>query len=160
INRALQSTSGIDANLRYRVDTEREGSFYFERAYSHTRESEFREFPDSVPFDRDSLQNFDWRSRMRGSVTWEYGDFTTTLFGTRYGSLPNWEETGRIAPYHIYNFNLAWQATDDLRVSCIANNVLNKFHPEDDSFFTYPFFWRGFSPIGRELFVQFDYRFN
>lgn len=160
INRALQSTSGIDANLRYRLETEREGAFFFELAYSHTLESEFREFPDSVPFDRDSLQNFDWRSRMRGSVTWEYGDFTTTLFGTRYGSLPNWEETGRIAPYHIYNFNLTWQANDDLAVSFIANNVLNKFHPEDDSFFSYPFFWRGFSPIGRELFVQFDYRFN
>ena len=160
INRAYLTTSGIDANLRYRFETEREGNFYFELAYSHTLESEFREFIDSEPFDRDDLQNFDWRSRMRGSVTWEYGDFTTTLFGTRYGSLPNWAETGRIAPYHVYNFAVKYDVTDDLAVSFIANNVLNKFAPKDDTFFTYPFFWRGYSPIGRELFVQIDYRFN
>lgn len=40
------------------------------------------------------------------------------------------------------------------------NNVFNTLHPKDDTFFDYPFFWRAFSPIGREVFASFSYRFN
>ena len=41
-----------------------------------------------------------------------------------------------------------------------VNNLLDTKAPEDDSFNTFPFFWRAYSPVGREVFVQFDYKFN
>jgi iron complex outermembrane recepter protein len=159
INRSFLSNEGIDASLRYRYDTERWGDFSFQLAWSHVLDQKFAEFEDQ-PRDsyRDDLTNFDFRSRLRGSVTWEYEDFTATVFGLRYGSLPNWEETGRIKPYMVYNVNLGYRFSENFSAQLIVNNVLDTYAPEDDSFFTYPFFWRAYSPIGREVFGQVEFR--
>lgn len=159
INGSFLSNEGIDASLRYGLDTDRYGNFSFLLAWSHVLDQKFAEF-EGQPREsyRDDYTNFDFRSRMRGSVSWEYKDFTATVFGLRYGSLPNWEETGRIAPYITYNTNFSYKFTENFSASLIVNNVTNKFAPEDDSFFTYPFFWRAYSPIGREVFVQADFR--
>jgi outer membrane receptor protein involved in Fe transport len=161
INSSFLGTTGIDAALNYKFETERYGDFAFNLQWSHTLTQKYAEFEGEPRDDyRDSLQNFDWRSRVRATTTWQPNDnWTATLFMTRYGSLPNWEETGRIAPYFIYNTNISWKATNDLEVSLIVNNIRNTFHPRDDSFFTYPFFWRGFSPIGREVFLQAEWTF-
>lgn len=158
INRSYISNEGIDATLRYSLDTDRMGNFGFQLGWSHVLDQKFAEF-EGEPRDsyRDDLTNFDFRSRMRGSVSWEYKDLDVTVFGTRYGSLPNWAETGRIAPYHVYNLNVGYSFTENFRASLIVNNVLDKIAPKDDTFFTYPFFWRAFSPIGREVFVQAEF---
>jgi iron complex outermembrane recepter protein len=37
--------------------------------------------------------------------------------------------------------------------------VLNKRPVEDDTFFDFPYFWRAYVPVGREVFLQVDYRF-
>ena len=159
INRSFLSNEGIDASIRYQLDTDRMGEFAFQLAWSHVLDQKFAEFADE-PRDsyRDDLTNFDFRSRMRGSVTWKYQDFTATVFGLRYGSLPNWEETGRIAPYMVYNMNLGYRFSENFSAQLIVNNVLDKGAPKDDSYFTYPFFWRAYSPIGREVFGQIEFR--
>jgi outer membrane receptor protein involved in Fe transport len=159
INGSFLSNKGIDASMTYSLDTDRYGNFGFQLAWSHVLDQKFAEF-EGQPREsyRDDLTNFDFRSRMRGSVSWEYNDLAITVFGTRFGSLPNWEETGRIAPYITYNTNLTYKFTENFSASLIVNNITNKFAPEDDSFFTYPFFWRAYSPIGREVFVQADFR--
>jgi iron complex outermembrane receptor protein len=161
INRSFLGTDGIDAAIAYKLETERMGDFNFNLQWSHVLGQEFAEFEgEDIEDYRDDMTNFDFRSRMRGSVTWRPNDeWTATLFAFRYGSLPNWEETGRIAPYIIYNTNVSWKATEKLEVSLIVNNIRNTFHPKDDSFFTYPFFWRAFSPVGREMFLQAEYTF-
>src|SRR3546814_20454369 len=74
------------------------------------------------------MQNFEHRSRVRGAVTWQYNDRTTTLFGLRYGSIPNWAETSRLQPYITYNFNIGKQITNDLKVTLLVNNVLTTPH--------------------------------
>lgn len=159
INRSYISNEGIDASLRYDMDTDRYGNFSYQLSWSHVLDQKFAEF-EGEPREsyRDDLTNFDFRSRMRGSVSWEYKDLNVTVFGIRYGSLPNWAETGRIAPYHVYNLNVGYEFTENFRASLIVNNVLDKIAPKDDTFFSYPFFWRAFSPIGREVFVQADFR--
>jgi iron complex outermembrane recepter protein len=91
---------------------------------------------------------------------WSMGDWTTNVFSTRYGSLPNWQETGRIAPYILWNVNIGKKITDKLTATMYVNNVFNNFHPEDDGFNSYPYFWRAYSPIGREVSAQFEYKFN
>ncbi|WP_374601500.1 TonB-dependent receptor plug domain-containing protein [Arenimonas sp.] len=158
INGSFISNEGIDASIRYTLDTDRMGNFGFQLGWSHVLDQKFAEF-EGQPRDsyRDDLTNFDFRSRMRGSVSWQYKDLDVTVFGTRYGSLPNWAETGRIAPYHVYNLNVGYEFTENFRASLIVNNVLDKIAPKDDTFFTYPFFWRAFSPIGREVFVQAEF---
>jgi len=93
-------------------------------------------------------------------VAWSLDDWNANVFATRYGSLPNWQETGRIAPYVLWNLNVSKQITEKMEVSLFVNNVFNKFHPKDSGFNTYPYFWRAYSPLGREISAQVEYKFN
>jgi len=52
------------------------------------------------------------------------------------------------------------QVTDKLGVNFYVNNVFDKVHPRDDGFNSYPYFWRAFSPIGREVALELEYKFN
>jgi outer membrane receptor protein involved in Fe transport len=160
INRSFLSTKGIDASLNYRFDGDDWGVFNTSLAWSHTLEQKTQEFPnDPINSYRDDLTNFDFRSRVRGSVSWVLNDWNAAVFGLRSGSLPNWGETGRIAPYITWNLNVGKAITENARVSLYVNNVFDNVHPRDDSFNSYPYFWRAYSPIGREVSVQWDYSF-
>ena len=98
--------------------------------------------------------------RRPGTFTWQGDEWGAALYGYRWGSLPNWAETGRIGSHTIWNVNVSKQLTDNMEVTLIVNNVLDDIHPEDDTFNSYPFFWRAFSPVGREVFVEFSYLFD
>lgn len=161
INRAYRSVEGIDATFRYRATTDRWGSFDTQLAYAHTLKSETQERSDTERVNwRDHMQNFEHRSRLRGAVTWQHNDWTTTLFGLRYGSIPNWAEDARLGSFTTYNFNIGKKLTNDVRVTLLVNNVFNKTHLDDPSHTAWPYFnyWGGQSPIGREVFVQMDFR--
>jgi outer membrane receptor protein involved in Fe transport len=161
INRAVLTNDGVDASFNWNIPTDNLGRFNFNLTWSHILDQEFAEFEDEEPDSyRDDLTNFDFRSRIRGSVGWQYKNFSTTVFGTRWGSLPNWEETGRIRPHMSYNLNMGYAFTPKFRMSLIVNNVLDDIARDDDTFFSYPFFWRAFSPVGREVFLQANYIFN
>ena len=160
INRTFLSTKGIDASILYRFDGSDWGLFNTSLAWSHTLEQKTQEFPnDPINSYRDDLTNFDFRSRIRGSVSWELNDWNAAVFMLRYGSLPNWQEDGRIAPYFIWNMNVGRQLTENSRLSLYVNNVFDNVHPRDDGFNSYPYFWRAYSPIGREVQVQYDFKF-
>ncbi len=160
INRSILTNEGLDATINWNLNTDSAGLWRFNLTWSHILDQEFAEFDDEQPRSyRDDLTNFDFRSRVRASIGWQYEDFTATLFGQRYGSLPNWAETGRIDHFATYNLNVGYQFTDKLRMSFIANNLFNDIHPKDETFNSYPYFWRAFSPIGREMFIQANYSF-
>lgn len=162
INRALQSTSGIDVAARYRLDTERFGRFNFDLSWSHVLDEKRAQFAEDPIVDyRDNPQNFDFRSRVRGSVNWQAGPWSTTLFGIRYGSTPNWFETTRIGSWTKYNLNLTYRFNERMSAAIIVNNLLDEPPPRDPTFNTYPYFsTANYDPYGREAFVQFDYRFD
>lgn len=160
-NQAMQETSGIDASFRYRLDTDRLGEFNFGVSWTHVLKLEEQDFPDGEIINtRDHLQYFNFRSRVNWSVGWERDDWAANIYGYRWGSLPNWAETGRIAPYIVWNTSISKKITDKATVGVYVNNILDKLHPEDDTFNSYPFFWRAYSPVGREVFLQLDYKFN
>lgn len=160
-NQALVTTSGIDAKWRYRLDTDRLGDFRFDLGWTHVLKLDVQEFPGSEVIEtRDNLQYFNARSRVNGSVAWNRDDWAAAVYFIRQGSLPNWGETGRIAPHFQWNINVAKEITDKATIGVYVNNVFDKIAPRDDTFNTYPYFWRAYSPVGREVFVQFDYKFN
>ena len=80
--------------------------------------------------------------------------------GFRNGSLPNWAETGRIAPYIIWNAGVQKKITDKMTIGFAVQNLLDKLAPSDDTYNAYPFFWQSYSPIGREVFANINYKFN
>lgn len=162
VNQSFLRVAGIDAGVNYRMDTDRFGRFAWQLAWSHTLASERQTFAtDPIQADwRDDANNFDFRSRVRASLGWSKDDWTANVFSTRYGSLPNWQETGRVAPYILWNFNAGKMITEKMKISFFVNNVFNKFSPRDDGFNSYPYFWRAYSPIGREVSAQVEYKFN
>lgn len=162
INRAFQSTNGIDLSAKYALDTARWGNYRFDLGWSHVLSEKRKQFAeDPIEEYRDDPQNFDFRSRLRGSVSWQMGQWTTTLFGTRYGSTPNWAETGRIGSWKKYNLTVSHQFNDRLSASIIINNVLNEAPPRDPTFDTYPYFsTSNYDPYGREGFLQVNYKFK
>ncbi|MHC9084414.1 TonB-dependent receptor plug domain-containing protein [Luteimonas sp. RIT-PG2_3] len=160
-NQAMQETTGIDASFKYALDTDRMGDFNFGLNWTHVLKLEDQEFPGSgIRNIRDHKQFFNFRSRINWTASWERNDWAATVYGYRWGSLPNWEETGRIGSYVIWNANVQKKLTEKATLGLYVNNVFDDLAPEDNSFNTYPFFWGAYSPIGREVFVQFDYKFR
>ena len=160
-NQAMMETSGIDARVRYRLDTDRLGNFNFGLGWTHVLDLDFQEFPGSDIQDRrDHRQFFNFRSRVNWEANWRKDDWAVGLYGYRWGSLPNWAEDARIGSYVIWNATVQKVITDKITVGLYANNVFDKINPEDDTYNSYPYFWRSYSPIGREVFVQLDYKFN
>ncbi len=165
INSASEVTRGIDASLRYRLDTARFGRFMFGLNWTHVLDYKFSQYAADgydPAYSRDSLKNFDARSSINASIGWTKRDWTVNLYGTRRGSAPNWAETGRIAPFMLYNLNVGFRVTDKARLTFYVNNILNNHHPRDDTMNTYPYFSDIYrqGAIGRQLAVQWEYKFN
>ena len=162
VNQAYERVTGLDASVKYRLDTDRFGDYGFSLEWSHRLSNENQPFAtDKVDRDfRDDPGNFEFRSRIRGSVNWNKGDWGANLFMTRFGSEPNWQETGRISPYFRWNVNASKKITDKLTATFYVNNLFNKFHPIDNGHNSYPYFYRGYSPVGREISAQLQYKFN
>ena len=160
-NQSMLETSGIDARWRYQLDTDRWGDFNFGVGWTHVLKLEEEEFPGSgIRNIRDDKQFFNFRSRANWEVNWQLDDWNVNLNGYRWGSLPNWAETGRIGSYVVWNGRVEKKVTEKASVGFAVNNILDELHPEDDTFNSYPFFWRAYSPIGREVYVSFSYKFN
>lgn len=162
INQSFLETTGVDATVRYALPTDRYGNFRFDLGYTHVLSSEFQEFPgDDLVNSRDDLDFTDFRSRARGSVGWDYKNFSTTVFFQRTGSIPQDDELGRCCKYVTYNLTATYDITPQLRAGLFVQNVLNTEPPRDRTEDTWPYYSIfNYDPIGREAFVQLDYRFN
>lgn len=160
-NRAQLGTKGIDATWRYRLDTDRYGDFNFHLSWTHTLEQTYAEFADEPVRDlRDQLNNYEHRSKVRGAISWERDDWTATIYGQRWGSTPNWAETGRLGPYMKYNLTVGKKITNDLKLTLAIDNVLDNIAKDDPTHTSWPYFNPYlYSPVGRQVYVQAEYRF-
>ena len=164
INTSYRKQKGFDAALDYLVETDTAGDFTFQVDYTHVLEDQRQEFKeDPIETDyRDNLQNFNARSTVNLAVGWEYKKFGGLLYAHRLGSMPNWQETGRLGSWTTFNGTATMLFMDDkLAASLIVNNLTNKRPPEDDGFTTWPFFFRGqYNAYGRQTFLQLRYTFE
>lgn len=160
-NQANQKTSGLDVAWKYKIDTDRWGNFDLGLNWTHVLKLEDQEFPGSGTRNvRDHKQFFNFRSRINWNVGWERDDWASNIYGYRWGSLPNWEETGRIGSYVIWNANIQKKITNKATIGLYVNNVFDTLSPKDNSYNQYPYFYYAYSAIGREVFVQFEYKLN
>jgi len=160
VNQAMTRSEGFDATWKYALDTDRWGKFNFQLNYTHVTKLDLQRFADDeVENIRDHRRYFNYRSRANWLVGWEKNDWRTNLYGYRYGSLPSWDETHRIASYFLWNLDVQKKITPKATIGFSAVNVFNKLHPRDDSFTSYPFFWRSYSPVGRQVFANYRVTF-
>jgi len=164
INQSFRKQTGIDAAMDYRWETDSLGDFGIRFDYTHVLSDQLQEFSfDDIERDfRDDKQNFNARSNINMTATWEYKKFSGVLHGTRIGSMPNWQETGRIAPWFTYNASASMRFMDDkLVASILVGNLLNTRPPKDEGFTSWPFFWRGqYNALGRQTFLRLSYTFE
>ncbi|GAB3352925.1 TonB-dependent receptor plug domain-containing protein [Lysobacter tyrosinilyticus] len=160
INASTETTSGIDLKSNVRWDAGRYGRFGTSLAYSLVIDHDFQQFQtDPVQDRRNSLDSFDWRSKLNGSVTWSIGRWDTTLFGQRYGSLPKSDGSGRIAPYALYNGSARYRFSDAGSLALIVNNLRNSRPPADRNGGGWPFYPVGnYDPYGRQFWLELSYR--
>ncbi|WP_444906887.1 TonB-dependent receptor domain-containing protein [Microbulbifer sp. SSSA008] len=161
INQSKLLQEGIDTSFEYTYLTESFGEFELEMTYTILTKYEETVFEGDDPKDLlDALDNYDPRSKFGGALTWRYGDFGTTLFASRIGSLPNYAETGRISSWTTYNLNMSYSVSDNLGLALSVSNLTNKRPPNDPTYETWPYFYRGqYNAIGREVFADVVYRF-
>ena len=161
INAASESVRGVDLKANARWDAGRYGRLSARLAYSLVIDHAYRQFADDPAQDqRNSLDSYQWRSKVNGSVTWAVNDWTATLYGIRYGSLPKSDGSGRIAPYMTYNASLYRTLGDNVSLGLIVNNLRDSRPPADRNGGGWPFYPVGnYDPYGRQLWLEFDYRF-
>ncbi len=163
INAAMLKTSGIDASLRYGLTAGTAGRFDFSASFSHVLSYKFQQFAgDPVENELKSLQYFGWHSRMSGSVTWTLDKFSTTAFVQRYGSTPNWAETGRLGSWTSTNMSARYSGLfgGDAYIGFVVDNIFNRKPPRDETYDTYPYYSDyNYDPIGREYFLEIGTRF-
>lgn len=172
INAALTDTSGIDATLKYQLDTDRMGRFNLDLGYSLMLTNKFKQFETDALVDfRDFLGN-DTRSRARGTLGWSRDDWSVTLFGTRYGTVfssAGTEGTNaaggyfprRLKPYMLYNLTVGKRFSPNLSTSFSIINLTNNQYRFDNSNTAYPFFeyYLGADPLGRRFQASIQYKF-
>ena len=162
-NTADVETSGIDATYKYKLDTDRWGVFGLDLGYSLLLTDKDRQFREDELVDyRDEPSRYaNQRSRARGSLSWSKGDWSTTVFGTRYGTAWSRDLSHRIQPLMMYNWVVSKKFGEDVTASFIVNNVLDKHYRDDRTHTDYPFYdyWKGADPVGRTLYARIDWRF-
>lgn len=161
INQAMQEVSGIDATFKYRYDTDRLGDFSFDLGYSLRLTDKSQRFPGDTTVDYRDMWDYDPRSRVRGSVGWSLDDWSVTVFGSRLGANMNWDETGRLKPYILYNLQVGKKFGNSLKVDFTVVNITDNQFREDPTYTSYPYFYNyiGADPLGRRYYVSATYRF-
>jgi iron complex outermembrane receptor protein len=170
INLAFQGTKGIDASLRYRWDAGDWGAFSANLAWSHVLEQTDRATPAAALRSyRDLNINADFRSRLRATLGWAKEDWNATLFMNRLGTFPIWDPTNtravsgeldsRIAAFTTYNLTIGHQVTDDWGMTLSIVNLFDKNYPADPTFNSFPYFWRAYDAIGRQVGIEATYTF-
>lgn len=163
INAALSDTSGIDATLKYELDTDRWGKFGLDLGYSLVLTNKYKQFAEDDLVDYRDLPLFDYnqRSRARGTITWQRGDWNASLFGTRLGS--NWDAAWekRLRPYMVYNMGVGKKWGENLRTDFVVQNLFNNQYRHDPSYTAYPYYnaWIGADPVGRRFYFSATYKF-
>lgn len=161
INQSKMRTEGIDSSWNYSFHMDSIGDFRASVKYTIVKKLESQLFPgDDFVNERDNLQYSNFRSKVNWQITWNKdNNWNASVYGYRWGSLPNYAKTGRIAPYIIWNAYLGKQITKNMRMGIQVNNLFDKIHPNDNTYTSYPYFGHFYSPIGRQIYGEITYDF-
>jgi len=176
INAAAHEIEGIDATLRYNIETEH-GEFAAVLGWSHVLEMVYKATDeDTDENDRDKAWNDDARSIMNASLSWTMDDTSIVLSGRRIGSIPasqqpveysdpespTYNKVDRLHPYILFNLTGSYQFSEDLSLTLQVVNLFNNKPPYDETETSWPFynaFQYGGGSVGREVGMEVRYTF-
>ncbi len=141
----------------------RYGKFTFNLGYTYVITHDIQLFKGDAVVD-EITDFYDYvipRSKANYSVTWDIEKFSTTLYGSRLGGLPNYDGTQRLGPTFVYNWTFNYHVTPRAALSFNIENVFDSQPGKDSTWTSYPYYAsRWFSPIGRAYYFEVVYRFG
>jgi outer membrane receptor protein involved in Fe transport len=162
INASTESESGIVANGSYTFDLGRAGTLALNGNYYVEFKHKFQQFPGDPVIDvYHDWRYTDWKSTFNGSATWNIGNWSTTLFAQRYGSIPNYGQTGTLPPWILWNASVKYNVAPDAAIQVTVNNVFDKMPPVDKTASPFPYYnTYNYNPYGRAVWAEFAIHFG
>jgi len=160
INAASERVSGLDFKSNIRWGAGQYGAFSSALGYTLVLSHFYKESDEAPTQDlRTSRSNYDWRSKVNASLTWDYQKATATLMGIRYGSVTNGAGDGRLSPWTVFNASARYRLNDRASVGLTVNNVLNQIKHDDSA--GWPYYPTGnYDPYGRQWWLDVSYHFG
>ncbi|HEX7370550.1 MAG TPA: TonB-dependent receptor [Rhodanobacteraceae bacterium] len=177
INVSNEHVKGIVSSLAYKFDAGRYGDFTLGANYNVTLHHSYQQYPSDPT--HDLLHEPEWSSEFKtiftGYVTWDIGNWSTTLSGTRYGATPNyaaqvygWEggtgpntNAGTVPPWIVYNASVKYQFTPGISAQLIVNNMFDSMPPRDTTWVGWPYYNQfNYNPFGRAIWVDLNIHFG
>lgn len=184
VNVSKQKLEAITASLNYTLDMGAWGLLNFAGNYTNNLEHTVTPLPGDEPIDLLRDPYYMWvydayaKTRADASVGWTIGKWTTTAYANRIGKTANYlaytsgswdyetggQKAGWWAPYTTYNLTFNYDATDQIRLSLLVNNVLNKM-PDDQAAnypgtSTTPYNNYLYNVYGRSMYLEMRYNFG
>jgi outer membrane receptor protein involved in Fe transport len=183
INVSNEHVKGVVASLDYKLEAGRFGDFTFGARYNNTLHHSYQQYPGDPTID--DLRNPYWSSEFKtiftGSVTWDIGNWSTTVAGQRYGATPNYYAQsystgyatpcltsggfttcpGTVSPWMVYNASVKYQVTPDISTQLIVNNVFDSMPPADKTWVGWPYYNQfNYNPYGRIIWLDINIHFG
>ena len=175
VNVANEQLNVFVAGFNYGVPLGHYGDVAINASYSNVLKHTQQQYPGDPTIDmlRSPLYSTDFKTKANASVTWSREAWSATLYGSRFGSTPNYlasatngysaPGTGKLAPWMLYNASVAYNATPNLTLSLLANNLFNAMPPRDDSYpgtSLAPYNNNNYNVYGRTYYVEANYKFG
>ena len=162
------------SGLSYKLDANRFGVFTFGANYNVSLGHKFQQKVGDPVLDllRNPQQSSEFKTIANGTVSWDIGPWSATLFGVRYGKTPNTAAinngygtpgAGTVAPWILYNGSLAYNFSDDAAMSFTVNNIKNSGPPKDPTNTTPPapfYNSSNYNPYGRVMWLEMSVKFG
>ncbi|MFC3549767.1 TonB-dependent receptor plug domain-containing protein [Lysobacter cavernae] len=185
VNVSQQKLEAVTASLNYLLDVGKWGSLAFAGNYTNNIKHTVTPLPGAEEIDLLRDPYYMWvydayaKTRADASVGWNIGKWTTTAYANRIGKTPNylayssqsWDyvnsagaKAGWWSPYTTYNLSLNYEATENVRLSLLVNNVLNKMPDYQAANYpgtsTTPYNNYLYNPYGRSMYLEMRYNFG
>jgi len=163
INVSSEYQTGIQSKLNYNLEAGRFGRFSFDGDYYVALKHEWKEKAGDPTYEllRDANSD-EFKSRVTGSVTWDIGDWSSTLWGVRNGK--TWNQAGtakNIGPWVLFNASVRYRFNPQTTLSLVANNIANKRPPVDVTNGGWPYYDTGdYNALGRAVYLEANWDFN
>ena len=164
MNRAFRKQSGIDLGLSAYSDVYDWGKVGLDLRYSHILNTEIQEIASEYSTlnenFRDDISNNEIRTRSNFTLSWASENWGSALSIFRKGSFPKSDGSGRLSSWYTANLMIKRKFLDDNDFILTIRNLTNERPPIDDSFGTWPYFFRGqYDAVGREFFAEINMKF-
>lgn len=175
VNVAREHVNALVSNFRYLWKLDAYGTLGFNASYSDILKHDRQPRPGDANIDllRNPYYSTDFKTKASASVTWNIDKWSTTLYGNRYGSTPNYlaatlnnytaPGTGKLAPWFLYNASVTYSPLENLSLSFVVNNLFDAAPPKDGSYpgtSGSPYDSTNYNVYGRSFYLEASYKFG